>query len=215
MAQTKGKARTRDLTATHRRLLEAGRHEFAAFGLEGARVDRIAKKADLNKSMIYYIFGGKDELYLACLESLFEQKSRAFDVPIGEGGVAIDALPKLMWDFVDMFMQNRETSRMLLYDIAAGAPFLRKLKKKRPELFKTFDVMSTILADWMDAEAIRRLDADKSIVMVAMVVLCLPVMLPSFDILRPRRSRRHAALADPQGWRTFLGELMSTILQPR
>jgi TetR/AcrR family transcriptional regulator len=45
------------------RLLAAATTEFAARGLAGASVDRIARAARLNKAMIYYHFGSKDALY--------------------------------------------------------------------------------------------------------------------------------------------------------
>ena len=57
----------RDADATRRRLLDAAAEEFAAFGIAGARVDRIAVAAASNKAQIYHYFGNKDKLYEACL----------------------------------------------------------------------------------------------------------------------------------------------------
>ena len=37
-------------------ILAAARDEFAEYGLGGARVDRIAERAGLNKRLIYYYF---------------------------------------------------------------------------------------------------------------------------------------------------------------
>lgn len=50
---------------TRRRLLQAATEEFSAFGIAGARVDRIAAAADCNKQAIYAYFGSKDGLYAA------------------------------------------------------------------------------------------------------------------------------------------------------
>ena len=46
--------------------------EFAALGLGGARVDRIAAGAGVNKRLIYYYFGSKEDLFLAVLERAYE-----------------------------------------------------------------------------------------------------------------------------------------------
>jgi TetR/AcrR family transcriptional regulator len=47
-----------------RGLLEAAaRAEFAAYGFAGARVDRIAKRAGVNKQLLFYYFGSKQQLY--------------------------------------------------------------------------------------------------------------------------------------------------------
>ncbi|MBF6132285.1 TetR family transcriptional regulator [Nocardia otitidiscaviarum] len=49
--------------ATRRALLRAARAEFAEYGLAGARVDRIAEAAGVNKERIYGLFGSKDKLF--------------------------------------------------------------------------------------------------------------------------------------------------------
>ncbi len=53
----------RDADLTRRRLLDAAADEFAALGIAGARVDRIAAAAGANKAMIYAYFGNKDQLF--------------------------------------------------------------------------------------------------------------------------------------------------------
>src|ERR1035438_1635666 len=55
----------RDADRTRRRLLAAATGEFAAFGIAGARIDRIAAAAACNKAMIYAYFGNKDQLFEA------------------------------------------------------------------------------------------------------------------------------------------------------
>ncbi len=57
----------RSSTETKARLLDAATAEFAAAGLAGARVDRIAAGARANKQLIYAYFGGKNDLFDAVL----------------------------------------------------------------------------------------------------------------------------------------------------
>lgn len=52
-----------DPTNTKRRILTAARIEFAEFGLAGARIERIADKAQANKRSLYVHFGPKEELF--------------------------------------------------------------------------------------------------------------------------------------------------------
>jgi AcrR family transcriptional regulator len=59
--------RPRDAKATQERLLLAAVDEFAQHGLAGARIDRIAERADANKRLIYAYFGSKDDLFDAVL----------------------------------------------------------------------------------------------------------------------------------------------------
>ncbi len=53
----------RDGDASRRRLLAAATVEFAAHGLAGARVDRIAASAEVNKQQMYAWYGSKDALF--------------------------------------------------------------------------------------------------------------------------------------------------------
>jgi len=55
------------------KILEVAMKEFASFGFEGARVDRIAQRAGLNKAMIFYYFSSKQNLYRTIIEdALFD-----------------------------------------------------------------------------------------------------------------------------------------------
>src|ERR1700749_2273472 len=50
------------------RILDAALTEFAAHGLAGARTERIAVAAGVNKALLYYYFESKEKLYTAALE---------------------------------------------------------------------------------------------------------------------------------------------------
>src|ERR1700691_4290233 len=52
------------------RILDAATQEFSANDLAGARTERIADAAGVNKALLYYYFRSKDALYNAALESV-------------------------------------------------------------------------------------------------------------------------------------------------
>ena len=65
------KPRSRDADRSQLAILASARDEFSRYGLAGARVDRIAENAKLNKRLIYYYFTSKDDLFLAVLEGTY------------------------------------------------------------------------------------------------------------------------------------------------
>ncbi|MFD9307153.1 TetR family transcriptional regulator [Streptomyces sp. NPDC060048] len=93
----------RDSSATKARLLDAAFSEFAAYGIAGARVDRIAEAAQANKRLIYVYYGNKEQLFDAVLRRALETGSEsvpfdAEDLP-GYAGAVFDHLvarPDLM-----------------------------------------------------------------------------------------------------------------------
>lgn len=65
--------RLRDPDRTKARIFQAAADEFAARGFDGARMDKIAELAGINKRMIYVYWGDKQELY----HEILRQKVRA------------------------------------------------------------------------------------------------------------------------------------------
>jgi AcrR family transcriptional regulator len=70
----------RDPEAKRQQLLDAGLAEFAAYGIAGARIDRIAKLARCSAGLVYTYFGSKDELFDAVFAAII-QRTLA-DIPI-------------------------------------------------------------------------------------------------------------------------------------
>ncbi|MFJ9711899.1 TetR family transcriptional regulator [Streptomyces sp. NPDC101234] len=94
---------SRDSSATKARLLDAAFTEFAAYGIAGARVDRIAETAGANKRLIYVYFGNKEQLFDEVLQRAMAAGADAvpFDVEDlpGYAGAVFDHLvarPDLM-----------------------------------------------------------------------------------------------------------------------
>jgi len=63
--------RSRDADRSALAILRAARDEFAEHGLGGARMERIAERAALDKRLIYYYFDNKDSLFRAVLEQTY------------------------------------------------------------------------------------------------------------------------------------------------
>jgi AcrR family transcriptional regulator len=96
------RATARDPQATQAAILAAATEEFATSGLAGARVDRIAERAGINKRMLYYYFGNKDDLFRAVLESEYERirgQERQLELTQVEPVEAIRRLIAFTWDY--------------------------------------------------------------------------------------------------------------------
>lgn len=55
------------------KVLQSAIEEFAEYGLSGARVDRIARRAGANKQLIYYYFGDKEGLFDAAVRKMTDR----------------------------------------------------------------------------------------------------------------------------------------------
>ncbi|GAB2734028.1 TetR/AcrR family transcriptional regulator [Amycolatopsis magusensis] len=93
--------RQRDKDRTRADILAVATSEFADKGYTGARVDEIAARTSTTKRMIYYYFGGKEQLYVAVLEqaySAIRTLEQQLDVEHLEPEDAIRQLAELTFD---------------------------------------------------------------------------------------------------------------------
>ena len=65
---------SRDPEKTSGRILAAALTEFADKGFAGARVDAIARRAGINKRMLYHYFGDKEALFRAMLRKKIAER---------------------------------------------------------------------------------------------------------------------------------------------
>ncbi len=62
---------SRNPAVTRARILDAAIKGFAAKGFDGARVEAIAKDANVNINLVYHYFGNKESLFIAVMEHAY------------------------------------------------------------------------------------------------------------------------------------------------
>jgi TetR/AcrR family transcriptional regulator len=97
--QAKPQIKRRNAVATRARILQAAMEEFAAKGLDAARIEDIADQAGANRRMTYYYFGSKEGLYLAALEAAY------FELVEVEEGIDVDRLGPI--EAIDAMVQAK------------------------------------------------------------------------------------------------------------
>jgi AcrR family transcriptional regulator len=117
----------RNAEATRERILEAATAEFSAYGIAGARVDRIAKTAGCNKNLIYIYFENKETLFATVLQ---KQLARGYeDVPFTP-----DDLPGYAARVFDFARANPDLFRLMTWfalEQRADSPAERVAVRKR------------------------------------------------------------------------------------
>ncbi|GAA2393257.1 TetR/AcrR family transcriptional regulator [Nonomuraea africana] len=100
---------TKDSTAaTRAALLKAAGAEFAAYGLAGARVDRIAERAGVNKERIYGHFGTKEMLFDAVVTDAINDLTEQIAMPSDP----VEYVAKL----TDYYREHPQLVRLLMWE---------------------------------------------------------------------------------------------------
>jgi AcrR family transcriptional regulator len=122
---------SRDPERTQSAILAAATKEFTAKGLGGARVDEIARRARVNKRMIYHYFGDKEGLYLAALEAAYSGIRTAERGLNLAGKDPVEGMRELVLFTWRYFIDHPEFLSLLGTENLHRAAYLKKSRKIR------------------------------------------------------------------------------------
>lgn len=105
-------------SGTRDKIIAAALDEFVAHGKAGARVDRIASAAGVNKAMIYYHFNSKENLYLEVVKSFYIDMGQRASRIVSETMTLEEGLLALVDLHVQIFHNNQKLRRLLLRELA-------------------------------------------------------------------------------------------------
>jgi TetR/AcrR family transcriptional regulator len=106
------------------RILAAAAFEFAERGFGGARVDRIARRARVNKAMIYYHFTSKQALYRALLREMFTLVGNRLHQIASSSRTSPEKIDEAIAMFADMIQQHAAFPAIMLREVAEGGAHL-------------------------------------------------------------------------------------------
>jgi AcrR family transcriptional regulator len=199
-------ARQRDAERTRSEILEVATRDFTEHGLAGARVNEIAARTRTTKRMIYYYFGGKEQLYIEVLEAAYARirsVEREVDVEHLDPREAIRRLAELTFDHHD---SHPEFIRLVSIENIHHAEHMRKSKRLANLNHPAIALIERILERGRAEQAFRR-DVDP---------IDVHMLISSFCVFRV--ANRHTFrtlferdLADPERrdhYRRMLGDMV-------
>lgn len=142
--------------ASRQNLLEAARSTFAERGLEGARVDAIARRAGVNKQLVYHYFGSKEGLYTAVLEGVYQeirQREQELDLSRFPAEEAIRRLIEFSFDYL---AQNPEFVALIADENTHGGRHLADAPKAERLNRPIIDLLEATLRRGADEGVFRR-----------------------------------------------------------
>lgn len=151
--------RKRDAERTRAELLEVATEAFAESGFAGTRVDEIAERTQTTKRMIYYYFGGKEQLYMAVLENAYrgirdaEQAIHADDLP------PVEALRRIAELTYDHHRNHTAFIRLVSIENIHHGEYIKRLEGLRTINKPAVDVLEKVI-ERGSAEGVMRSDVD-------------------------------------------------------
>jgi TetR/AcrR family transcriptional regulator len=106
------------------RILAAAAREFSARGFAGARVDRIARRAKVNKAMLYYHFKSKDRLYKTLLRQMFTRAAERLQAIAAADAPPAEKLDRAIAAIAAFIEEHAFFPAIMLREVAEGGAHL-------------------------------------------------------------------------------------------
>lgn len=112
------------------RIATAARQEFAKRGFAGARVERIARTAGVNKQLLFYYFHSKRGLFQAAVRRGMTELEAALASTVPLSGRPLDRLRQLLTSLYEFLEQHPDLVALLAHaDRADGTPFAPPIRR--------------------------------------------------------------------------------------
>ncbi|MCK5841866.1 MAG: TetR/AcrR family transcriptional regulator [Candidatus Sabulitectum sp.] len=137
-------------------ILDAAAEEFAEKGYDGARVDAIAKRAGINKAMLYYRVGDKEELYRRVVLRGQTGFQNAILKAMESTNTAPDTMASMLKGITENAAENRLIPSIMLREIAGNAKTLPE--EGRDGLRKFMDTIRSMVTMGIEEGTFRNID---------------------------------------------------------
>lgn len=138
------------------RILAAAAEVFATIGFAGARVDDIAERAGINKAMLYYHVGDKEQLYATVLTDTVDAAYEILQSATLKATSPTEKLECVLDTFAKIGASHPHLVPIMLREIASGGATLPDEMLLR--MARVFRVVAEILAEGTAAGAFRKTD---------------------------------------------------------
>ena len=139
------------------KILAAATEEFAEFGISGARVNRIAEKAGINKAMLFYYFSSKENLYKSVLrQTVLELLSRIKSIlkPNLKASEFFEKMPEI---YINYFSKNEAFIKIMGRELINNGIYYKEIIKEvfEKDNGKTPVVIRKHLNEWVKKGEIK------------------------------------------------------------
>jgi len=180
-------------SAIRQRILDAASSAFAENGFGGARVDEIARRAGVNKALLYYHVGNKQTLYTAVLMRNFDRVEAALAVAMTPGGSAHDRLAAVIAAVTRTLQTYPDHPRIVMRELAAAGSHLQPEALDR--MLRLVDIVRRLLADGVRGGEFRATEP----VMTHLTMIGASLILNAVAPLRSRAAELGQGMQIPDG----------------
>jgi TetR/AcrR family transcriptional regulator len=110
------------------KIIKAAIAEFASKGLDGARVDEVARRSGVNKTLLYQYVGNKDRLFTAALEAAYQSIRERQQDFVSRQMDPEDGVRQLVHLLMSIWVEHQDYGKLLASENFHGGKHVKRSK---------------------------------------------------------------------------------------
>jgi|Deesub1362A_J573_1020465.scaffolds.fasta_scaffold18163_2 AcrR family transcriptional regulator len=176
-------------SSTPQRILKAALKEFATYGLGGARMERIARKAGVNKALLFYYFSSKENLFQQLLTEAMNiviPQLQQVILQARQPSDLIEVLPRIYTRFV---LEHPDYIRMILLELIRNPQTVASLMSQVISTYQPSppqEINKKIIA-WGKKGLLQETDPSQLVLNLIPPMIFTPIIAPLVEILLQKK----------------------------
>lgn len=151
-------SKTKDYN-TESEILDAAKKVFQTKGMDGARMQEIADKAGINKSMLHYYYRSKQLLFEAVFKNAFSLLAPQLNTILNDDSSIEDKIRNFTKDYITFIMKHPYLPSFIIHELNRNPEFIIKMKEKIG--FPNIDKFKNQVKSEIESNLIKPIDAEQ------------------------------------------------------
>ena len=114
---------------TEEQILKAAQKIFQSKGMDGARMQEIADKANINKAMLHYYYRSKRLLFEAVFKKAFSLLAPQLNAILNDDSSLEDKIKKFTHNYISFIIKHPYLPNFIIQELNRNPKFIEKIKK--------------------------------------------------------------------------------------
>lgn len=123
-------SKTKDIN-TENQILDAAKKVFQIKGMDGARMQEIADKAEINKAMLHYYYRSKQLLFEAVFKNAFALLAPQLNAILNDDSSIEEKVKNFTSNYISFIIKHPYLPTFIIQELNRNPEFIKKLKDQK------------------------------------------------------------------------------------
>jgi len=174
---------------TKDKILHNAIQEFIENGYHGARMQRIAERAKVNKALIFYYFSSKELIYKEVISTVINTVMDRLNKIDNKPASVREKIGQIVDTYMEVFLKYPDYVKLMQYEMVRGGPNIRKFNIFQADNVPFNPVTGTLykyFEEKIKSGEIRKVDVFQLLLSIIGQILIVFFARPVMEIMREK-----------------------------